>query len=150
MTLPMPVGDYHFIDKESDEMQRLQHFFSEMEESHINKTPPPTWSQHFPDEKKGYFLECDITFPPERHHSMSNFPPCPTQTKINEEDVSEHYSWAWHARYGAETKMPASEKLCASLVDKTDVVLHSENALVCSRIGAKVVVKRVLSFRQER
>ena len=46
--------------------------------------------------------------------------------------------------------MPASEKLCASLVDKKDIVLHSENALVYSRIGARIVVKRVLAFKQER
>ena len=146
----MPVGDYEFLEKDCDEMGRLQQFFSEMEESHTSKEPPPEWSHHFPDESRGYFMECDVFFPPERHQSMVNFPPCPTQTKITEEEVSEHYSSAWHARYGEDTKMPASEKLCASLVDKTNIILHSENAVVYSRIGVKLVVKRVLAFRQER
>ena len=150
MTLPMPTGGYEFLDEDSSEMSRLRDFFIQMEKSHIEEKSPPKWSEHFPDETRGYFLECDIFFPPDRHKSMSNFPPCPTQTRISEENVSKHYSWAWHARYGEGVKMPASEKLCASLVDKENVVLHCENALVYSRIGVRVVVKRVLAFTQDR
>ena len=81
---------------------------------------------------------------------MENYPPCPVQTVITEKDVSDYYSQAWHAKHGEDTKMPDSQKLCASLVDKRDVVMHSENAIIYSRIGAKIVVKRALAFRQER
>ena len=150
MALPLPVGEYEFLEENSSEVTRIQNFFLEMEKSHIEKRPPPEWVNHFPDDTRGYFFECDVFFPADRHQSMSNFPPCPTQTQINEENVSEHYSQAWHARYGEGVKMPTSEKLCASLVDKKNIVLHSENALVYSRIGARVVVKKVLAFRQER
>ena len=150
MTLPLPVGDYKFLENNSSEFQQLENFFSHMEKSHTTKIPQPEWSQHFPDSSRGYFLECDVYFPPERHSSMANFPPCPAQTRLEEENVSEHYRKAWHARNGEGHKMPASEKLCASLVDKKDIVLHSENALVYSRIGARIVVKRVLAFKQER
>ena len=150
MTLPLPVGDYEFLEDSSNEMEQLNRFFEEMEKSHVEKIPQPQWQQYFPEESRGYFLECDVFFPEERHHLMSNFPPCPVQTEITEDDVSSYFSQAWHAKHGEDCKMPASQKLCATLVDKKDVVLHSENALIYSRIGAKVVVKKVLAFRQER
>lgn len=150
MTLPLPVGDYEFLEDSSSEMGQLNDFFAEMEKSHVETIPQPQWQQYFPNESRGYFLECDVFFPEERHHLMSNFPPCPVQTEINEEDVSSYFSQAWHAKHGEDCKMPASKKLCATLVDKKDVVLHAENALVYSRIGARVVVKKVLAFRQER
>ena len=150
MTLPLPVGDYRFLDESSDEMRKLQVFFEKMESSHTENTSQPRWQDHFSDESKGYFLECDVYFPEERHHLMSNFPPCPVQTEITEDNVSTYYSQAWHAKHGDGCKMPKSQKLCATLEDKKDVVLHSENAIIYSRIGARIVVKKALAFRQER
>ena len=149
MTLPLPVGDYQFLEDSCEEITQLQSFFVKMEESHSGKTQQPDWHQYFPDESRGYYLECDVVYPEERHHLMSNLPPCPVQTVITEEDVSCHYSQAWHAKHG-DCKMPKSQKLCATLVDERNVVMHSENAKIYSRIGARVIVKRALSFRQER
>ena len=150
MTLPLPVGDYEFLKDDDVEVTKLRDFFIKMECSHLEKTEAPDWTEYFPDSSKGYYLECDVTFPIDRHEKLSNFPPCPTRTKITEDDVSSHFKQAWRARYGEGVKMPDCEKLCASLTDKKSVVLHSENAIVYSRIGAKIVVKKVLRFRQER
>ena len=76
MTLPMPTGGYEFLDEDSSEMSRLRDFFIQMEKSHIEEKSPPKWSEHFPDETRGYFLECDIFFPPDRHKSSERSIAC--------------------------------------------------------------------------
>ena len=125
MSLPLPCGDYEFLENGADEFQSLVNYFDEVERSHQEKREPPQWSSHFKDESRGYFIEADVLYPPERHHMMRDYPPCPTATEFKEEDTSPYYREAWHVKNG-DRKMPNSTKLCASLVDKRNVVLHSE------------------------
>ena len=96
MSLPLPCGDYEFLDNGGDEFQSLVNYFDEVERSHQEKREAPQWSSHFKDETRGYFIEADVLYPPERHHMMKDYPPCPTATEFKEEDTSPYYREAWH------------------------------------------------------
>ena len=74
MSLPLPCGDYEFLEDGADEFQALTKYFDEVERSHQEKREPPHWSSHFKDESRGYFIEADVLYPPERHHMMKDYP----------------------------------------------------------------------------
>jgi hypothetical protein len=123
----MPVGGFRFLEEGSEDMIKLQHFFYLMEEHHANGGDLPIWSNHFSNEEEGYYLECDVSYPEDRHESLAGFPPCPAKTNIKEENLSSHFKEMWHLRNG-EGRIPESEKLIASLITKESIVIHSENA----------------------
>jgi hypothetical protein len=127
MMFLMPVGDFHFLEDGSEDLLQLRHFFDLMEMHHADGGEVPLWRNLFPDEEEGYYLECDVSYPQDRHESMMDFPPCPAKTSIKEENLSQHFKDMWHLRNGPG-RIPDSEKLIASLESKESIVLHSENA----------------------
>jgi hypothetical protein len=165
MMFLMPVGDFHFLEDDSEDSVKLQHFFHLMEDSHLRGGNVPIWNKHFPNEEEGYYLECDVSYPEDRHESLADFPPCPAKTSIKEENLSTHFKEMWYLRNGVG-RIPDSEKLIASLVSKESIVIHSENAgktvyyhiypipsppsALYARLGCKIIIKRILKFRQAR
>ena len=113
----------------------------------------PCWESFFPRDEdgggQGFFIEADIHIPPSRHDYLEGLPPAPSHTRIATKDLPSHMQFLVRERYGENYEGGKTDKLIASLSDKKDIVMHHSTARIYARIGARVTVKRVLSFRQK-
>ena len=100
----------------------------------------PTWNleeilrtQH--DADYGYFLEVDLRCPPSLHEKLNDYPPAPSKThpsklspfqrQMIEENIrANHPEWDDKRIEEEISKSKSSEKLIASLEDKTNYVCH--------------------------
>jgi hypothetical protein len=117
MTMPMPTGNYRFLEEGDSMLDHIRCYFELVEECHQNEDlEMPDWNvlpQH-----EGYFIEVDVEYPESRHDYMRDLPPAPAPTTVRQDDLSEHYKHLWRCRYGQDGEIPDSEKLIASLVNK--------------------------------
>ena len=97
------------------------------------------------DESTGYMFNCDLEYPKDLHDLHDEFPMCPENLTIKDE---------WLSPYQMEMKnnfniKGASKKLCLTLFDKKDYILHYRNLKYCLSKGLKIKrVNKVLKFNQ--
>ena len=131
----------------------LKKFFEEVEEVHqdesLSSTDMPRWDEYI-GPHQGFFIECDLKIPKDRHDKLQFLPPAPAHTTVKTSDLPEHIQLLFKERYGEGMSDMKTEKLIASLVDKENIVLHHSTARIYSYIGAQITVKRVLSFVQDK
>ena len=131
----------------------LEKFFEEVEAVHqdmnLSSSDMPRWKEYF-GPNQGFFIECDVKIPKDRHDKLQFLPPAPVHTTVKTSDLPEHIQMLFKERYGKGMSDMKTEKLIASLVDKENIVLHHSTARIYSYIGAQITVKRVLSFVQDK
>ena len=93
-------------------------------------------------------MEVDIDIPQELHDKLQYLPPAPCHTSVATSSLPPHMQEMYRQRYGEDARGTTSEKLIASLLNKTDVVLHYTTAEMYARLGARLKVKKVLRFTQ--
>ena len=152
----LPVGGYHFLEEGDEDLEKIHSFFARVEAVHrgsklgLKDTDMPSWESLFPKDEegvsKGFFIEADIHFPPERHDYLQGLPPAPAHTKIGVEDLPPHIQHLVRERFGEKYSGGKSEKLVASLLDKEGVVMHHSTIELYARLGARITVKKVLGF----
>ncbi len=97
------------------------------------------------ENETGYFIEADLEFPPELHEKFKMYPPCPEPLIPQVEWFSEYQ------REVMETtrSKPDCEKLIPHLFKHENYVLHYSNLKFIYKLGVKVEIKRVISFKQK-
>ena len=97
------------------------------------------------DSPTGYIFQCDLEYPHNLHDLHDKFPMCPENLTIKDE---------WLSTYQMEMKKSfqikgVSKKLCLTLFDKKDYILHYRNLKFCLSKGLKIKrVNKVLKFNQ--
>ncbi len=97
------------------------------------------------DASTGYIFQCDLEYPNNLHDIHDEFPMCPENLTIKDN---------WLSTYQMEMKKNfnikgASKKLCLTLFDKRDYILHYRNLKYCLSKGLKIKrVNKVLKFNQ--
>ena len=151
----LPIGGYKFLQPEDDSYGQLVSFFGEIErvfnEEELTDIDMPVWTEYFPEQDgygEGFFVEVDIDIPQELHDKLQYLPPAPCHTSVATSSLPPHMQEMYRQRYGEDARGTTSEKLIASLLNKTDVVLHYTTAEMYARLGARLKVKKVLRFTQ--
>ena len=96
------------------------------------------------DAETGYLAEVDIEFPPEIHGILKQFPPCPETLKPNPDWFSD-YQREVMEKTAANTN---TEKLIPHLFKHENYVLHYRVLKFIHSLGAKITLKRAISFTQ--
>ena len=97
------------------------------------------------DSPDGYFFEVDLKYPKELHDLHNEFPLCPEQLEVKDEWMSEYQR---NMKKSLQIK-GKSKKLCLTLFDKKQYVLHYKNLKFCLENGLILTkVHKVLKFKQ--
>lgn len=149
------MGGFRFLDPEEDTFCRLKEYFEEIETIHnereLTYRNMPPFEDYFPQKEEGgegFFIECDVHIPPERHDYLQFLPPAPTHTGVYFSALPPHMQEMYRQRYGEVGSDKMTEKLIASLSDKENIVLHHTTASIYAKIGAKITPKRAVRFVQ--
>ena len=126
MSLPLPVGDYKFLEQE------------EIDNFDILSVDPQG--------ETGFIIDCSIGYPVSLHDAHSDFPMAPTHLTITKDMLSPA-----SIRLGEQLgqKFNPCKKLAPTLLDKEHYVCHSSNLQFYVRHGLIVKkIHRILSFTQ--
>ena len=105
----------------------------------------------------GYFVVCDLRYPPHIHEKTADLPLAPEVAHIDHDMLS---NWSKHAnaRYNLTNKpscanpdkFSKSKKLLATCRDKIDYVVHSATLQFYLQMGMEIIqIHRVIEFEQE-
>jgi len=123
MSEPLPVGKFRFLDEEE-----IAHF---------------DLSSIAPDANMGYFIECDLSYPPHLHDLHSDYPLAPEHLTVTEDMLSEY------ARTVKDAGWRPTKKLTPNLMNKTKYVTHYRNLQFYVKHGLIITrIHRILEFSQ--
>ena len=127
----LPTGEFHFL---------------------------PTWDLHHilqtaPNADYGFFLEVDLRCPPHLHEKLNDYPPAPSKTRppilspfqremLKQNIRAKHIKdekWTEERIEEEVDKATLSEKLIASLEDKTNYVCHYRLLQKYVELGMEVI-----------
>ena len=86
------------------------------------------------EQEIGYILEVDLEYPEELHDLHDTYPCAPEKFKIEEKYLSEHQK---ELGRGCGVKF-GSEKLCLTMKDKENYILHYRNMKQNLSLGLKL------------
>lgn len=90
---------------------------------------------------KGYLFSVDLHIPEDKHDYFNNYVPCPENTTINKEWVSE-----WMK---ADYKQSKIGKLCTTFFDKVNYVVNYRYLKLVLSLGVELIkVNKVLEYEQ--
>jgi len=100
------------------------------------------------DSPVGYFIECDLHYPPHLHDLHNAYPLAPEHVKIEESMLSDTLRFMLNE---TNTKHTSSTKLVTNLHDKTHYVMHYCCLQFYLTHGLELIkVHRVIAFNQSR
>ena len=101
------------------------------------------------DNKTGYTLEVDLSYPDELNDSHNCYPLAPEHKVVMAEELSPYNKKLWESLLGQKKRM-AAPKLIPTLDDKKNYILHYRNLKLYLDLGLKCTkIHRILEFRQE-
>ena len=128
MTKKLPYKKLSFVDMKKDEVLQIVQNYD-------------------PESKKGYMIECDLTYPPDIHDLTRDLPLAPEHRKVSDEMLSPMGEKLKKELDIADDK---SKKLLSTQYDKEQYVCHVENLQFYLQMGMKLVkVHKVLEFKQK-
>ena len=99
-----------------------------------------------PQGNTGFFVECDLEYPPELHDQHNDLPLCPSHLEITREILSD-VTIQLGEKHGQKFK--PQRKLAPTLLDKTKYVCHTSNLQFYIQHGIRLKrIHRILSFTQ--
>lgn len=139
-TKKLPHSKFEWASKQ--ELEILNDFFKiRNDPDQENVSWDEIWEQNV-----GFFIEADISFPPEVKKDLANFPPAPHRVKCTHAALSE---FSRNLIEESGDHYIEGEKLCVTLENKESYVTHHELFNLYSEMGAKVTnIKRALKFEQ--
>ncbi len=107
------------------------------------------WTTLTADRATGYFVECDLDYPPELHHLHNDYPLAPERLEINAEMLSE--TQVRIRRKYSMNRGSSSSKLVPNLLNKRKYTCHYLNLQFYLAKGLKLIkIHRVLEFQQSK
>ena len=98
------------------------------------------------DEKFGFFLEVDFSYPPELHHEHGDFPLAPSNITITGSNLSEE-SRRLLDLAGRDPTTYRSSKLMNPLTSRESYIIHHKVADLYSELGLNIHrVRRAVKF----
>eukprot|EP00732_Lithocolla_globosa_P003071 Lithocolla_globosa_v1_NODE_2290_length_2064_cov_73.453957.p1 type:complete len:383 gc:universal NODE_2290_length_2064_cov_73.453957:184-1332(+) len=98
-------------------------------------------------------LEVDIEYPEHLHDLHNDYPLCPEQVEIQEEELSDYQRELYkdlHPHPSKEKKIKSSPKLIGKLTNKKNYIVHYRYLKMCERLGLKITkFHRAIGYRQE-
>jgi len=100
------------------------------------------------DGNVGYFVEVDLTIPPELHEKLDQFPPAPYRRRVSAEEISPHMAdLAEDLDLGSATF--STERLIADFHDRKNYICHYRALKQWMKVGCLVTaVHRSVKFSQ--
>ena len=110
---------------------------------------PIDWLAQTEEQSTGYFVECDLEYPPELHDSHNDYPLAPERVAVTPSVLSDkQVEVARHYSRGVPQK---DVKLLPSLLNKLHYVTHYLNLKFYIEHGMKLTkIHRVIQFQQSR
>jgi hypothetical protein len=104
------------------------------------------------DNKIGYIVECDLSFPVELHDKFKEFPPCPENLLPELDNFSDYQKMVGEIT-GIIRKneiYSGTNKLIPHLMEHKNYVIHYRNLKFIKELGVEIgTVHNVLSFKQK-
>lgn len=136
----LPHSKFKWADEKDIEI--LNRFFKTRSDPELENLE---WSQLWED-KWGFFIEADISFPEHVKKDLANFPPAPHRVQCKFGALSE---FARNLIEETGINYVEGEKLCVTLCDKKSYITHHKLFDLYSEIGAVVSnVTRAIKFEQ--
>ena len=137
MKQPLPYGDFQWLEQE---------FIDELN-AHLCKDGLHEWIQLLTLDRRGAFVECDITVPEELHKRFNSYPLAPEKLKVRNEDISPFVKEVNQtSRAKINTTVPM---LMQTLGKKEHYFLHTKNLELYLSLGLKVErIYKVVTFKQ--
>lgn len=132
-SMALPVSNYRWVPE-----NEYKHFdWVEME---------------FEELSEGFIIECDLDYPSELHFKHNDMPMAPENKVICSTDLSPYSRSCLEIFKGkAGLNRYASQKLCSTLENKKNYVLHYKNLALYLRHGLVLAkVRRVVGFKQKK
>jgi len=132
---PLPTGGYRWASE--SEIDRII--------SHLSKKANYENAHHESNEKRGYILEVDLSYPEELHDLHQDMPMAPEHMLISKKDISPLMS-----DKSPYSSTHQSKKLVGTLSNKKNYVVHYKLLKLYLQLGMKLEkVHKVLVFHQE-
>ena len=148
-TLPLPLKDFRW---DNDFGSELETFFRKRSSDYTRGVKTKSWDSYFGVTQKsvGYYIELDISFPDKTKKNLKDFPPTPSHTSVNFDDLSSFAQRAYTEIQGEKATYEPEPKLMLTFDDKKRYVIHSALADEYSLHGVKFTnVRNVLAFTQD-
>lgn len=148
-TLPLPLKDFRW---DNDFGSELETFFRKRSSDYTRGVKTKSWDSYFGVTQKsvGYYIELDISFPDKTKKNLKDFPPTPSHTSVNFDDLSGFAQRAYTEIQGEKATYEPEPKLMLTFDDKKRYVIHSALADEYSLHGVKFTnVRNVLAFTQD-
>ena len=118
-------------------------FLNESEYNIIN------WAKIKTEDEKGYIIECDLLYPDDIHDKHENFPLCPSNDRVKNNELSEYQHKSIENLKNIGYKNLPTNKLLLTLKNKENYIVHFKNLKLYLKLGLKITkIHRVLSFDQ--
>jgi hypothetical protein len=106
------------------------------------------WLKQSETQSTGYYIECDLEYPPELHDSHNDYPLAPERLVLHEEMVSENQRKIFSC-YNIPRSALTQTKLVPNLMDKKKYCLHYLNLQFYLSHGLRLTkIHRAISFQQ--
>ena len=148
-TLPLPLKDFRW---DNDFGPELETFFRGRSRDYTRDVKTKSWDSYFGVAQKsvGYYIEVDISFPDKTKKNLKDFPPTPSHTSVNFDDLSGFAQRAHTEIQGEKATYQPDSKLMLTFDDKKRYVIHSALADEYSLHGVTFTnVRNVLAFTQD-
>ena len=108
------------------------------------------WLAQSEEQETGYYIECDLEYPPEIHDSHNDYPLAPERIVLREEMLSDNQRQIVKC-YNIPRSSMTQTKLVPNLMDKERYTLHYLNLRFYLEHGLRLrQVHRVIAFHQTR
>ena len=138
----LPLKNFKLLDKNSEK-------FKSFNVDYIINIP----DDQTKEEREGYILECDFHIPEELHDYFKEYPPLPHHYSAKPEELSEYQKEEYlklnsNVKEIRESKV---KKLCLTLHDKKNYVIHYRLLQLYLKLGVKITkIHNVISFTESR
>ncbi|MBN1968088.1 MAG: hypothetical protein JW870_01855, partial [Candidatus Delongbacteria bacterium] len=129
---PLPVHSFYWLDDDEKQIWNDTNYISNLSKNGMY----------------GYFAECDLSIPPDKHKDLDDFPPIPVKRSVDNSELSCYQNYL-QSELNINTNTAKTEKLILDLHSKKKYILHYTILQKYLELGVKIdKVHNVLRFVQ--
>ena len=129
----------------------LETFFAGRTSDYNRGVETQSWDSYFGvgEKSTGYYIETDISFSDKVKKNLKDFPPTPSHTSLDFDNLSEFAKESFISSHGSKEMYRKDSKLMLTLDKKERYVIHSALANEYSLHGVEFLnIQSVLAFTQ--